>query len=211
VSEIEEIDASQIDMGSFSKFGEELLYRDLYETFFEALEKEEKYDPKGKRKLPLLSMTSNGDYYVNRMISRGDKYLPGKPKFFSSGRDLAKHLIFLYLFQVSPKSKPFGQGVFKKHYPGVYSFLISLKAHFKSNYSGKTKMNLPILLQNIESSLILDCVTKRIARKYPEMPLFTIHDSIATTQSLAPVLEKEMYSFLKECVPVLPQIVRENW
>lgn len=48
-------------------------------------------------------------------------------------------------------------------------------------YEFDSKRDLPILLQHLEADCVLDYTCKKIAKKYPDMPLFTIHDSIITT------------------------------
>lgn len=45
----------------------------------------------------------------------------------------------------------------------------------------KQSNDLPILLQQIESTIFLDHIAKRISEERPQLPIFTIHDSILTT------------------------------
>src|ERR1035437_6456285 len=73
------------------------------------------------------------------------------------------------------------------------------------------KTNFPRLLQTIESKLILHHVTKRIALEQPKLPLFTIHDSVVTTQGnelyVKSVLEEEML----KAIGYKPKLSLELW
>lgn len=74
----------------------------------------------------------------------------------------------------------------------------------------KEHKDLSRLLQNIESECIIDFTTKKITEKHPEMPLFTIHDSIATTV-VAEILKKEMTEYIFEFTGFVPRIGEEKW
>ena len=63
--------------------------------------------------------------------------------------------------------------------------LFRLIKEIQSNY-------LPIILQRIESFLILDVICKKISFMHPHIPLFTIHDSILTTQGNEAIVEEIM-------------------
>ena len=71
--------------------------------------------------------------------------------------------------QVSAKPKR----DFKTHFPEVYEIFRLIK---KGNHS-----LLSHILQRIESTIMIQHVAKRIAKESPDLPIFTIHDSIATT------------------------------
>ncbi len=89
-------------------------------------------------------------------------------------------------------------------FPGLMSFCNSLKS--------KTEYNkLAILLQNVESTVVLRMVCKNIAQKHPEMPLFTVHDSIATTEDFAPILGPLITSEIESVVGFKPTIKEEKW
>lgn len=79
--------------------------------------------------------------------------------FFSSNK---------YMGQVSAKPKR----DFKAHFPEVYEIFRLIK---KNNHRA-----LAHILQRIESTIMIQHVAKRIAQEKPELPIFTIHDSIAT-------------------------------
>ena len=72
--------------------------------------------------------------------------------------------------------------IFKQLFPEVYEV-------FKM-YKSAGQKNLPILLQKIESTLILDKVAKTIAKTEKGMPLYTIHDSL--------VVDSKKIDFCKE-------------
>ncbi|MBS1578300.1 MAG: hypothetical protein JST29_01515 [Bacteroidetes bacterium] len=66
--------------------------------------------------------------------------------------------------------------MFRQIFPDVYQLLSCIKRN--------NKISLPMLLQRIESRLILQIITKRIAKEYADLPLFTIHDSVITEQGM---------------------------
>ncbi len=47
-------------------------------------------------------------------------------------------------------------------------------------YKRKNYKALPIALQQIEANIMLKRVTKRIAKEFPGLPIYTIHDSVVT-------------------------------
>ena len=89
-------------------------------------------------------------------------------------------------------------------FPGLMEFCNSFKT--KDEYNG-----LALLLQNVESTVVLRIVTANIAKEYPDMPLFTIHDSIGTTEDYAPILGPLVTSEIEKCVGLRPTIKEEKW
>jgi hypothetical protein len=73
------------------------------------------------------------------------------------------------------------------------------------------KSHLPILLQQIESHLVLRVITKRIARENPCIPLFTIHDSIVTTTGNEKYVQGIVIQELEKAIGFAPQLRVERW
>lgn len=93
---------------------------------------------------------------------------------------------------------------FKKHFPAFSDFLLMLKENDKRDF--------PILLQQIESTCVLDYVTKEIAKQHPDMPLFTIHDSIATTESFSQKVDLQtLVSTLIKDFTGVPAMIEEEY
>jgi hypothetical protein len=118
-------------------------------------------------------------------------------------RKASKHLILQTLFS-SEKCESEIINVFKKFYPEVYRITQRIKTNEEKNY-------FPVLLQNIEANCILDFCTKIFADKYPEMPLFTIHDSIITTSKYQEILEEEFKKYIKLYFGIAPKLHTEPW
>jgi hypothetical protein len=55
------------------------------------------------------------------------------------------------------------------------------------------------LLQRIESNVIVERSARRIAEEQPNLPIFTVHDSIATTNGneeyVAQIIKEEIYDY----------------
>ena len=64
--------------------------------------------------------------------------------------------------------------VFGSIFPSVYEAVRELKAR---DYTQLSK-----LLQRVESSFMINRVVRALMNEYPDLPLFTIHDSLMTTQ-----------------------------
>lgn len=70
---------------------------------------------------------------------------------------------------------------------------------------------LPRLLQSIESFLFLRVITKKIAKRYPKAPLYTIHDSVVTTGRYVEYVKQVMTEVLTEYVGIPPTLLIEGW
>lgn len=92
--------------------------------------------------------------------------------------------------------------LFKEYFPEVYPVLNAIRS--------KDYKVLPLILQNLESYLIIDIICKAISKKYPHIPLFTIHDSIITTEGNEKVVHDFMEKILTEYVGFIPKIKFEH-
>lgn len=106
-----------------------------------------------------------------------------------------KEMMYLVLYS-SNKFLGGNQGlpkrIFKQLFPEVYEVFKLFKSAGQEH--------LPILLQQIEATLILDKTAKAISKKEPGMPLYTIHDSIvcpaAKVEICKEILLKESANYL---------------
>ena len=76
---------------------------------------------------------------------------------------------------------------------------------------GNEKNYFPILLQNIEADCILNYCTKKISADHPNIPLFTIHDSIVTTEENRAVVEHKFKEYLGTYFGSTPILKLEPW
>lgn len=93
--------------------------------------------------------------------------------------------------------------VFQRAFPEVARIFSLIK-------SGDYKL-LPALLQRIESKLVLDIICKRISKEKPDLPIFTIHDSIVTVEGYEFYTKDIMTETLAEFVGYLPNLKIEHW
>lgn len=92
---------------------------------------------------------------------------------------------------------------FRDLFPSVYKVYAAIKS--------KDKKMLALLLQNIESYFIIDIIAKRIAKEYPDLPIFTIHDSIVTTVGNEELVARIMKEELERGVGKAPSFKYEYW
>ncbi len=124
-------------------------------------------------------------------------------KDFNTLREYCKQGMLEFLY-CSPKSKEARYREIKTILPALVVDLISMLKATEKNY-------FPIFLQNVEANLILDVITKRIAQDRPEIPLYTVHDSIVTTIEYSDYVEENLKSGLREYFGITPTIKKEDW
>lgn len=112
-----------------------------------------------------IKMVNSEDFY-KRIFT---KIYPDK----TFDRPNAKLMILVYFFSKN-RSKAKIRMDFKNALPEVHDLYASIK---KKNHRA-----LSHILQRIESEIMIQRVVKRISIEKPELPIFTIHDSVATVQ-----------------------------
>jgi hypothetical protein len=93
--------------------------------------------------------------------------------------------------------------IFRKAFPNVYKVFSTLKRSEKRNLSN--------MLQRLESFLVIDVICKKISVEYPDAPMFTIHDSIATTDKYHSEVKRIMHEVLEHIVGYPPSLKSEPW
>lgn len=117
-----------------------------------------------------------------------------------------KAIVFLVLFT---DNKFIGQDnaapkrIFKLLFPNIYKLFAVIKK--------KDKAILPCILQTLESHLILKVIAKRISKERPHLPIFTIHDSIATTVGNEEYVKRVMEEELTKHTGYPPSLSIDYW
>ncbi|MDG4716460.1 hypothetical protein [Winogradskyella marincola] len=117
-----------------------------------------------------------------------------------------KATVFQVLFTANnyfgcEKAKP--KKLFAELFPEVYKIFSDIKR--------TDKTVLPRLLQSIESYLIVDIICKRISEEIPNAPIFTIHDSISTTEEYITDVRRIMEEEFEKKIGKAPMINCEEW
>lgn len=147
----------------------------------------------------------NDKYVVKAYNKKIDKnYL----KYCDSKRDACKQVFMKILYSPNNRKSSHYKR-FESEFPKFCELLHLLKTSTNRKDSYK---KFPKLLQQIESDCILDFVTKNISKEFPNMPMFTVHDSIATIEGYCDVLFDKMKQYFgKYSGGVLPQLKEEYW
>lgn len=123
----------------------------------------------------------------------------------ASVRDKVKEITFSVLY--SPNTA-IGHNpnirVFAGIFPGVFKMIKKVKY-------GNQHNSYSILLQRLESELILDKVCKRINNAFPNIPIFTIHDSIVTTKEYVGIVQDFIKKVIRQNVGAAPVLKVEEW
>ncbi len=91
-------------------------------------------------------------------------------------------------------------------------FFYEISQIFRLIKQGRSNHNaLACSMQYLEAQLVLHKACKIIAEKNPEIPLFTIHDSIVTTEEYADFVKEILSNVVKEAIGVEPMIKIEFW
>jgi hypothetical protein len=144
------------------------------------------------------SFVNSGKFYekVSKLLYPNSAFNKQKVKemvytvFFSSNRFIGQ-----------PGAKP--KRDFKLNFPEVYEVfrLIKVKDHTL----------LARLLQRIESTIMIQHAAKRIAEEKPSLPIFTIHDSIATTTGNEDYVESVIMEEVLKLTGLKVKLGKEYW
>ncbi|MBB6370613.1 hypothetical protein [Chryseobacterium shigense] len=140
-----------------------------------------------------------GSYFANKYNARKKVT---EIKKVDDVRALMKGVIFTLFFS-GIKTRNSNYKIFKEAFPNLVDAIELFKGNDNAVFSK--------LLQNIESECIIDFVSRKIAKEYPEMPLFSIHDSLSTTENYALILEDLMPKYIFEYTGLTPKIEEEKW
>jgi hypothetical protein len=148
-----------------------------------------------------VDAVSKGNFYelLSKMIKQ-------EMNLSITDRKELKAIVFLVLFtdnrfigqdDAAPKK------IFRELFPTIYRLFALIKKRDKSI--------LPRILQTIESHLMLKVIAKRISIERPDLPIFTIHDSIATTVGNEDYVQKVMQEELTKHIGHPPTLSVEYW
>ena len=96
-----------------------------------------------------------------------------------------------------------GMELFKETFPTVHEIfrIIKIKRH----------NTLACLLQNLEAELVLHRACKIISDERPDVPIFTLHDSIITTDINANYVKRVLSEVLLDAIGIAPKIDEQYW
>ena len=95
--------------------------------------------------------------------------------------------------------------VFKKHFPTLYELFHLIK------FNGSQHHILACILQNLEAEILLDKTCGELSNNYPDIILYTIHDSIITTNEYIEPVKDALYRNLYNVVGEYPNFKLECW
>jgi hypothetical protein len=121
-------------------------------------------------------------------------------------RNTAKIAVFQAIFS---DNKFIGtkEAASKKLFSELFSSIYKVYYEIKR----KGKILLPVLLQNIESHFIVEVIARRIAKEHPNLPIYTIHDSIVTTMGNEQIVADIISEELTKGVGKAPSLKFEYW
>lgn len=143
-------------------------------------------------------MVNSGDFY--KCIS--DKLYPGS-KFDKKRIKVMVLTVFFSDNRFIAQREAEGKRAFKTHFPEVYKVFSLIKK--------KNKRILARILQSIESNIVINKVTKRINAEKPTLPIFTIHDSVATLQGYEDYVANIITEEVKKLTDLDVKLGYEYW
>lgn len=142
-----------------------------FSMLLENLQVEQKEDV--KRYVSLVVCGQLYEYLWKEFTNRG--------LIFRSRDDVKKQVLFI-LFARNGINSP-ARTIFRKLFPAVHLAFSRVRGYEKNGSHFKNFKRFPILLQRIESHIILNLILNRINKEFPGTIGLTIHDSIMTNNN----------------------------
>lgn len=156
--------------------------------------------------------------YYKELVSSGNFYeffgeqmiLDGIVSSTISKLELRKHsklslMKVLFSKNKAINNKKNGKAIrlFAKLFPNVYKIFSHLKMYEHST--------LACILQNLEAEIFLHKISQEIYQTYPTLPIFTVHDSIATVSEAVIAVEPIIEEHLQNVLGFKPNLSTEHW
>ncbi len=134
------------------------------------------------------------------------KEIKEKMNIVITDRKELKAIVFLVLFTSNKfigQEKAGPKKLFMNIFPNMYKLFAVIKK--------RDKTILPRILQSLESHLMLKVIAKRISIERPDLPIFTIHDSIVTTVGNEDYVHNVMKEELTKHIGCPPTLDIQYW
>jgi hypothetical protein len=148
-----------------------------------------------------LRMTKSGNFYEHLSKAMYPKQAFDKGKM--------KELTFKVFFSSNRAIQGMSNWTkkeFKRRFNGIYNMFAAIKR--------KNHKALSHILQRIESEIMIQNVCKRISIEHPTLPIFTIHDSILTTDGnqeyVAKIIKEEAFKITGLKVSIGVEILNQK-
>ena len=124
-------------------------------------------------------------------------------------RDRVKKVMFQVFFSKnSTHSKE--KKLFAKLFPNVMRVFSDYKGNKRISIAERHKQ-LAQILQRTEASIMLDKVAMEISKINPDIPIYTIHDSIVTTVGNEEIVKQIMERVITKSIGFTPTLKPEYW
>lgn len=174
-----------VDIDEARCFAKIVINKDLYDVLAEVIPIDHDSET-GKPFRIVPNKKSKAEFWIKRI--------------YESERDCMKEVL-LTIFNCKKGYRSAEIRAFAATFPTIHKIIQQIKGHF----------DFYKLLSPVEAHCLLDCVAKKIATNYPEKPLWSIHDSLVTTEDWAIILRQEFEEGLLELTGLKPTIEIEKW
>lgn len=148
---------------------------------------------------------SSGRFYENfgRLLVENNLIEDSEPSVL---RNKAKEITFSSIYSPNTSisyNEP--MKLFKRQFPNVFKIFKLIKQGHNNHPA------FSICLQRLEAELVLHKICKKISENRPDVVLFSLHDSIITTEDNVDFVKSVMYNVLNENIGVAPNFKVERW
>jgi hypothetical protein len=166
---------------------------------------------RGFQKTRFYRFKWNTDFYQH-LVDRAKE--EGAQSVFPDRSSVKKKMMMILFDDGSYMEKDKGFKLFKKWFPeeaAIVSLLKTISRETKASDPDDTSQNfLPILLQRLESYLILEKVCKKISKELTDAPIIPVHDCIMTSVDFADKVEDVVKKVLKNETSLEPGVTKEQ-
>lgn len=187
---IEQLFSLDLDVDEMRRYVNEILNGDIYLSLAEHIEF--KYNEEGN---------PYRDVYNSKGTRKREEFKPRKVVPYKNERDLVKK-VFMEILYSSPKTRIPEATVFRKQYPSIHKIVTCL-------HDNNVKFS--YLLQYIEAYILLDVVAFKFSKRYPSIPIWSIHDSLITIEHNKELLKNFMIKEIKLITGLKPKVEFEDW